>query len=78
MTDISYHEAIQEYSDHVRMIAEAWNVRNIEKLLSYLTEDIFWDDPAMEEPAYGHDAVKKFALSLWRAIPDFKYSGVCT
>jgi len=73
MTDISYHEAIQEYSDHVRMIAEAWNVRNIDKLLSYLTEDIFWDDPAMEEPAYGHDAVKKFALSLWRAIPDFKY-----
>ena len=73
MTDMSYHKAIQEYSNHTRMISEAWNTRNMDKLLSYLTEDIFWDDPAMEEPAYGHDAVKKFALSLWRAIPDFQY-----
>ena len=73
MTDMSYHRAIQEYGNHVRLITEAWNSRNIDKLLLYFTEDIFWDDPAMEEPAYGHDAVKKFALSLWRAIPDFQY-----
>ena len=73
MTDMSYLKAIQEYSNHVHMISEAWNARNLDKLLSYLTEDIFWDDPAMEEPAHGHDAVKKFALSLWRSIPDFQY-----
>ena len=73
MTDMSYLKAIQEYSNYVHMISEAWNTRNLDKLLSYLTEDIIWDDPAMEEPAYGHDAVKKFALSLWHAIPDFQY-----
>lgn len=73
MTDISYSRSIQEYGNYARMIAEAWNTRNPDVLLSFLTEDVFWDDPAMEEPACGHDAVKKFALSLWRAIPDFKY-----
>jgi len=66
MTDMTYLKAIQEYSNHVRMISEAWNARNLDKLLSCLTEDVFWDDPAMEEPSYGHDAVKKFALSLFR------------
>lgn len=73
MTDMSYLKAIQQYGNYVHMISEAWNTRNLDKLLSYLTEDIIWDDPAMVEPAYGHDAVKKFALSLWHAIPDFQY-----
>ena len=27
----------------------------------------------MLEPANGHDAVKEFALTLWRGIPDFQY-----
>jgi hypothetical protein len=57
MTDISYSRSIQEYGNYARMIAEAWNTRNPDVLLSFLTEDVFWDDPAMEEPACGHDAV---------------------
>ena len=73
MNEMSYSQAIQQLSGYVKTISHAWNIRNIDKLLSYLTENIFWDDPAMEEPAHGHDAVRRFALSLWRAFPDFKY-----
>ena len=73
MTDLAYYDAIQEYSRQTRTIADAWNSRRVDELLSCITEDVFWDDPVMEKPARGHEAVKNFALSLWRAIPDFKY-----
>ena len=72
MTDLAYYDAIQEYSRQTRTIADAWNSRRVDELLSCITEDVFWDDPVMEKPARGHEAVKNFALSLWRAIPDFK------
>ena len=64
---------IHQYTETIKAIAEAWNRQDIERLLSYLDDDIYWDDPAMEEPVRGHDMLKDFALSFWEAFPDARY-----
>ena len=55
-------------------IVEAWNARDLGRLLSYLATGVVWDDPAMlGEPTVGHDAVRVFSERLLRAFPDFSY-----
>jgi len=54
MTDMTYLKAIQEYSNHVRMISEAWNARNLDKLLSCLIYRPNKDCPALEN--FRHNA----------------------
>jgi predicted ester cyclase len=55
-------------------LVSAWNVRDIDRFISYLDESVIWDDPAMlNEPAVGPDAVRKFCESVLRAFPDFSY-----
>jgi len=64
---------IIQYIEIIKAVAEAWNGHDMERLLSYFDDDIYWDDPAMEEPARGHDMLKEFALSFWGAFPDVRY-----
>jgi len=71
---MSNDEITTQYTETIKAIAEAWNRQDIEKLLSYCDNDIYWDDPAMEEPVRGHDMLKDFALSFWKAFPDIQYS----
>jgi predicted ester cyclase len=66
-------EVIAKYSEIIREVANAWNNQDIDRLLSYLDENIYWDDPAMEAPVRGHAMLKEFALPFWRAFPDIRY-----
>jgi steroid delta-isomerase-like uncharacterized protein len=54
-------------------MAATWNARDLDAFLSYLTEDVVWDDPAMAEPATGREAVKRFGEAVFHAFPDFYY-----
>jgi len=55
-------------------IVDAWNARDLERLLSYLAPGVVWDDPAMlDEPVVGHDGVRVFSERVLRAFPDFSY-----
>jgi len=55
-------------------LAESWNARDLSRFLSLLAEDVEWDDPAMQQPARGRDAVEQFARSVLKAFPDFEYT----
>ena len=55
-------------------IAEAWNARDLDRVLGFLTDDVEWNDPAMQSPAKGKIAVESFIRSLLRAFPDFVYT----
>ena len=56
-------------------MAKAWNMRDLDGFLSFLTDDVEWDDPAMQAPpARGLAAVEGFAQSVLRAFPDFEYT----
>jgi hypothetical protein len=64
---------ISQYTGIIKAVAEAWNRQDIERLLSYLDDNIYWEDPAMEKPVRGHDMLRDFALSFWAAFPDVRY-----
>ena len=55
-------------------MADAWNARDLDAYLAYLTDDIVWNDPAMPEPARGREAVQRFSRSVLHAFPDFHYT----
>jgi len=63
----------QQIPAFVEGMTEAWNKRDLDRVLSYLTEDVVWDDPAMQAPAEGHDAVRSFARTILKAFPDFHF-----
>ena len=53
---------------------EAWNARDIPRLVDLLAEDVEWYDPAMSQPpARGRAEVRAFAEAVLRAFPDFRY-----
>lgn len=57
----------------VRM-TDAWNARDVDTYLSFLTEDAVWDDPSMPEPSRGREAIRETFRVVLRAFPDFLYT----
>jgi steroid delta-isomerase-like uncharacterized protein len=55
----------------VHDLIAAWNARDIDRFLGFLTDDVEWDDPAMSAPARGKEAVRTFAQAVLTAFPDF-------
>jgi steroid delta-isomerase-like uncharacterized protein len=56
--------------DFVARWQDAWNSHDPERVAALCTEDIVLTDPALPEPARGHDAVKRYLEDVWRAFPD--------
>lgn len=55
-------------------LLEAWNARDVARLVELLAEDVEWYDPAMSRPpARGRSEVRAFAEAVLRAFPDFRY-----
>jgi steroid delta-isomerase-like uncharacterized protein len=52
----------------------AWASRSPERITALCTEDVVWDDPALEEPARGRPAVIEFLESSFRAFPDLEFT----
>lgn len=58
----------------VQRLVASWEARNLEAFLECLADDVVWYDPAMPTPpARGRVAVRAFAESVLRALPDFEY-----
>ncbi len=64
----------EEVSAIVDAMAVAWNDRDLDAYLSYMADDVVWNDPAMAQPARGHEEVRSFSESVLRAFPDFRYT----
>jgi steroid delta-isomerase-like uncharacterized protein len=68
--------------DLVLKLLDAWNARDLDTFVSFLTDDVEWYDPAMADPpARGRGAVRAFAEAVLAAFPDFKYEiqePICT
>jgi steroid delta-isomerase-like uncharacterized protein len=68
------HEAAYEFC---RRYTEAWNSHEADRLLELLTDDIVWEDPSLpEKAARGHDGVRAWLESTWRAMPDATFTNV--
>lgn len=58
----------------VQRLVASWEARDLAALVSCLSDDVEWYDPAMPDPpARGRAAVRAFAEAVIRAFPDFRY-----
>jgi steroid delta-isomerase-like uncharacterized protein len=54
----------------------AWNSHQADRVIELMTDDIVYDDSAWPRTMRGHDDVREFLASLWRAIPDLAFEMV--
>ncbi|MGI9319379.1 MAG: nuclear transport factor 2 family protein [bacterium] len=63
-------DALQEYSD-------AWNDHDIDRIMSYMTEDCIFETGGGGEKYgtrfEGHDAVRERSIEVWTDIPDVRF-----
>lgn len=50
----------------------AWNSHEPERLFALMTDDVIYDDAAWPERMHGHDEIRPFLASIWRAFPDLE------
>ena len=63
-----------EIRERVEGMLRAWNDRDLDRFLAFMTPDVDWHDLGMPyPPAVGHEAVRRFSESALRAFPDFRY-----
>jgi steroid delta-isomerase-like uncharacterized protein len=56
---------------------DAWNTHDLDTLQSLVTEDIAWEDPAMQgRTVHGRAEFRAFTQSLFRGIPDVRFEGL--
>jgi len=61
--------------DQVGTLLTAWNARDLDAFVGLLAPGVYWHDLGMPHPpAIGRAAVRRFAESVLRAFPDFRYS----
>lgn len=51
---------------------EAWNTDQVEKVLSYVTDDIVYEDVPMARVSRSKGEMKAFATEIFTGFPDFK------
>jgi steroid delta-isomerase-like uncharacterized protein len=51
-----------------------WNAHDIEGILALVTEDITWEDPAIDGTARGLADARQYMESLFRAFPDIAWA----
>jgi steroid delta-isomerase-like uncharacterized protein len=53
---------------------DAWNAKDPTAVGAYLADDVFWEDPALAEPARGRQEVEAFVELTRTAFPDYEFS----
>lgn len=51
----------------------AWNAHDADRLVACMTPDVVYDDVAWPTQMRGHDDVRAFVASAWRATPDLAF-----
>jgi steroid delta-isomerase-like uncharacterized protein len=53
---------------------DAWNSREPSAVGACVAEDVFWEDPALPEPARGRQAVEAFVALTRTGFPDYEFT----
>ena len=59
-------------SDLVQKEFAAWNAHDADKVASFYTDDVVYEDVAFGLKAHGHEELRKMARDFFAAVPDLK------
>lgn len=61
-----------DFKGFVEEYAAAWSTQNVEKILSFFTEDCVYEDVALSAVNTGKQELEAFLRATFAAIPDFQ------
>jgi steroid delta-isomerase-like uncharacterized protein len=65
--------SIEWIRDFGQRFLDAWNSRQVDRMLALMTEDVEYRDDAWPKTMRGHADVREFLESLWAAFPDLTF-----
>lgn len=68
---VSIHKD-QSTDDMVQKEFAAWNAHDPDRVTSFFTEDVLYEDVAFGLKAHGHAELRKMAVDFFTGVPDFK------
>ena len=72
-TTDSGSSATRPGSDFTAAYVAAWNSHDPDGVLGFMTSDVVYDHSAWPVTMRGHDEVRAFMQSSWRAFPDLRF-----
>ncbi len=54
----------------------AWNAHDADKVISFFTDDVVYEDVTFGEIAHGREELRKMAAGFFAAVPDLKFEVV--
>lgn len=67
-------ESVEWLQDFAGRYLGAWNAHDPEAVAACATEDVFWDDPGLVEPAQGRAELAAFVRMGVTAFPDYEFT----
>ncbi|HEX9332142.1 MAG TPA: ester cyclase [Anaerolineales bacterium] len=67
-----------DLATYAEMINEAWNSHDIEKVLSFYSQEYVGDDVGQASLLRGHEGLRAMLESYWGAFPDLRFKVVST
>lgn len=61
-----------DFEGFVQAYAAAWSTQNVERILSFFTEDCVYEDVALDAVNTGKQELEAFLRATFAAIPDFR------
>jgi steroid delta-isomerase-like uncharacterized protein len=65
--------SIEWFRSFAQQWLDAWNSREVERVLALMTEDIEYRDDAWPKAMRGQADVREFLETVWRAFPDMTF-----
>jgi steroid delta-isomerase-like uncharacterized protein len=62
--------------DTLSALLDAFNTRDVGKIMAFFTEDVEWMEPTIKEPVKGREAAAELLRSSFRAFPDLTFEGI--
>jgi steroid delta-isomerase-like uncharacterized protein len=64
--------AVPHLEEFAAVYVDAWSSHDADRLLALMCPDVVYDDSAWPVTLRGHDDVRRFVASAWRAFPDMR------
>jgi steroid delta-isomerase-like uncharacterized protein len=78
VTAVAKAEVLEKKSvrDILMGLLDAYNSRDVDKVLAFFTEDVEWSEPTLTEPLKGKAAAAEAVASVFRAFPDMSFEAI--